>query len=325
MYKLPLSLLATGKALPQQIVSSSELDRRLGKPNGYVEKRSGIVHRHHAELSLPQSELAAQAVRDACSRSGLQPADIDLLINVNGVPEQALPCTAAHILAALDWPPMPAYDINASCVGFLPALQHAAALLNGGCYRRIIICACDLASRGLNWADEESSLIFGDGAAAAIVERGNGTGGITRFVMKNYPDSVSLCQIPAGGTRHNMVSGMRSQDFYFKMQGKELFRRSAQVLPGLLEELLGSLSINDCDLWLVHQASHLGMQHMVKRLGIDPERLINIYPTHGNQVSASLPTVLHEAVGKGLWQPGKRVVFLGTAAGLAVAGMLWEV
>ncbi|OAM29174.1 3-oxoacyl-ACP synthase [Eikenella longinqua] len=322
---LPLSLLATGKALPARIVSSAELDERLGKPRGYVQKRSGIVHRHHAEPGLLQSDLAARAVRDACARGGIAPESIDLLINVNGVPEQALPCTAAHVLAALGWRGRAGYDLNASCVGFLPALQHAAALLNSGCHRRIAIVACDLASRGLNWADEESSLIFGDGAAAAIVERGCGEGGIRRFVMKNYPDAVSLCQIPAGGTRRNMVSGMRPQDFYFKMHGRELFRRSAEVLPEILGELLAGMSIADCDLWLVHQASHLGMQHITKRLGISERRLVNIYPTHGNQVSASLPTVLHEAFTGNLWQRGSRVAMVGTAAGLAVAGLIWEV
>lgn len=322
--KLPLKLVATGKALPLNKVTSDELDLILNKPQGYVKKRSGILYRHHADLNLRQSELAAQALLQACKQANLNLSDLDLLLHVNGVAEQALPCTAANIFAVLNWQHARGYDLNASCVGFIPALQHAAALLNTGCYQRIAITACDLASRGLNWQDEESSLIFGDGAAAVILERGNGESYLRAFNMQNYPEAIDLCQIPAGGTQCNPKTGMVETDFYFKMHGPALFRKSAEILPSFLEKLLSPLTVDKIDLWLVHQASHLGMTHMIKRLGISPEKLINIYPEHGNQVAASLPTVLHEAYTTHRWQAGQTVVMLGTAAGLAVAGLIWQ-
>lgn len=329
MTKLPLKLIATGKALPEQKVYSYELDKRLNKPAGYVQKRSGIIYRHHADLSLSQAQLAGQAIINACQNAGLTLADIDLLINVNGVPQQALPCTAAHILAELDWQGVAGYDINASCVGFLPALQHAGALLATGCYQRIAISACDLASRGLNWQDEESSLIFGDGAACVIVEKGDGETGIKAFLIQNYPEAISHCQIKAGGTAKNPKTGMSDGDFCFAMDGYAVFKKSSEVLPSFLDQLLHNykkgFGIHDVDMWIVHQASHLGMTHMIKRLGIESQKIINIYPTHGNQVSASLPTVLHEAVVTGQWQQGKIVAMVGTAAGLAIAGLIWEV
>lgn len=325
---LPIKLIATGKALPECRVYSDELDKKLGKNAGDVQKKSGIIYRHHADLTLTQASLAGQAILHACQNANLTLQDIDLLIHVNGVPQQALPCTASNILAELYWHGVAGYDINASCVGFLPALQHAGALLNMGCYRRIAISACDLASRGLNWQDDETALIFGDGAGCAIVEKSHDGTGIRAFLMQNYPDAIEHCQIKAGGTAKNPTTGMNDSDFYFAMDGFAVFKKSSEVLPSFLARLLASsptpLQIDDVDLWLVHQASHLGMAHMRKRLGIHADKLINIYPTHGNQVSASLPTVLHEAVITGRWTQGKTVAMLGTAAGLSVAGLIWQ-
>ncbi|WP_066802638.1 3-oxoacyl-[acyl-carrier-protein] synthase III C-terminal domain-containing protein [Moraxella oblonga] len=329
MTPFSLKLIATGKALPTQKVSSDELDKRLNKPAGYVQKRSGIIYRHHADLHLTQAGLAGQAILNACQNANLSLSDIDLLIAVNGVPQQALPSTASHIFAHLNWQGA-GYDVNASCVGFLPALEQAGALLNMGCYKRIAICASDLASRGLNWQDDETALIFGDGAACVILEKGtDNDGGLLGFLMKSYPDGIEYCQIQAGGTAKNPKTGMCEDDFYFKMDGYGVFKKTSEVLPAFLDNLLNTpknpLTIQKIDLWLVHQASHLGMSHLIKRLGIAPQKVINIYPTHGNQVSASLPTVLHEAVSTGQWQQGKTVALVGTGAGLTLAGAIWQI
>ena len=192
---LPLKIIATGAALPPNRVAST-LDAHLGKPAGYVEKRSGIVYRYHAADDASQAELAAAALQDALARSAIPAASIDLLISASAIAVQALPCTAAHILKVAGLAPgTPGFDINSSCVSFISALQVAAGLLNAGTYRRIAIVSADLASRGIDWQHEESSLIFGDGAACAIVERGDGTGGILASLVETYPAGSELCEI----------------------------------------------------------------------------------------------------------------------------------
>lgn len=107
------------------------------------------------------------------------------------------------------------FDINSSCVSFISALEVAAGLLNCGAYRRIAIVSADIASRGIDWDHEESSLIFGDGAACAIVERGDGRSGIIASLIEMYPEGSELCEIRAGGTRRNPRSGVSDSDFLF--------------------------------------------------------------------------------------------------------------
>ncbi|CAI1574503.1 ketoacyl-ACP synthase III [Serratia proteamaculans] len=322
---LPLKVIATGAALPPNRVDSSTLDSLLRKPPGYVEKRSGISYRFHAADDASQAELAVAALQDAITRGRLEAQSIDLLISASAISVQALPCTAAHILKVAGLAPGTAgFDINSSCVSFISAMQVAAGLLNAGTYRRIAIVSADLASRGIDWDHEESSLIFGDGAACAIVERGDGTSGILASLVETYPEGSELCEIRAGGTRRNPRAGMNNSDFLFHMQGKKLFRQASALIEDYLDRLLAASGLTLAQIATVvpHQASHLSLEHMRKRLHVSAEVLVDIYRYHGNQVAASIPTALHAAVTSGRFNPGKPVMLIGTAAGLSLAGMV---
>lgn len=323
--KAGLKIVVTGIALPENKVSSASLDTFLGKPPGYVEKRSGIAWRYHATHEASQAELAARALHNALDAGSLTASSIDLLICASAIAVQALPCSAIHILKAAKMPAgVAGFDINSSCVSFISALEVAAGLLNTGAYRRIAIVSADIASRGIDWNHEESSLIFGDGAACAIVERGDGKSGILASLIETYPDGSELCEIRAGGTRRNPRSGMKDSDFLFHMQGKPLFRYASSLIDDYFSRLLQKSGLKLADIATVvpHQASHLSLEHMRKRLRVPESALIDVYRHYGNQVAASIPTALHEAVISGRFAPDKPTMLIGTAAGLTLAGMV---
>lgn len=321
----PMRIAATGIALPEQRITSTELDIRLGKPQGYVEKRSGVAWRYHASDSASQAELAAAALHDALERHQIPPDSIDLLICASAIAVQALPYSAVHILKASRLAPgTPGFDVNSSCVSFIAALQVAAGLLQGGAYRRIAIVSADLASRGIDWQHEESSFIFGDGAACAIVEAGDGRSGILGCLTEVYPEGSALCEIRAGGTRKNPRAGMENSDFLFHMQGKPLFRLASSLIEGYFQRLLQHcrLTLDDIATVVPHQASHLSLEHMRQRLHVPTEKLVDIYRHHGNQVAASIPMALHHAFCDGRVHAGQPLLLIGTAAGLTLSGMV---
>ncbi|CAK9886688.1 MAG: 3-oxoacyl-[acyl-carrier-protein] synthase 3 [Candidatus Erwinia impunctatus] len=320
-----IKIVATGVARPANKITSAALDRQLGKPAGYVEQRSGIVWRFHASHDASQAALAAQALHEALQTGSLAPSSVDLVICASAVPVQALPCSAVHIMKIAGMPPgIAGFDINSSCLSFITALDVAAGLLNSDAFRRIAIVSADIASRGIDWQHEESSLIFGDGAACAIVERGDGSSGILGSLTECYPAGSELCEIRAGGTRCNPRAGLHDSDFLFQMQGKALFRYASSLIEAYLARLLGKSAVQLTDIATVipHQASHLALEHMRKRLNVPSSALIDIYRYHGNQVSASIPTALHEARISGRFVPGKPVMLIGTAAGLTLAGLV---
>ncbi|MTC58492.1 ketoacyl-ACP synthase III [Providencia rustigianii] len=322
---VPLKIVASGVALPSQQVLSTELDKRLNKSNGYVEKRSGIRWRYHASNTDSQAELAAAAIQDALIRQNIAPSSIDALICASAIPVQALPCSAAHILSCSSLlSGIACFDINASCVSYLSALQVSAGLLATNQYQRIAIVSADIASRGIDWEHEESSLIFGDGAACTIVERGDGHSGILSFRLETYPEGLDLCEIRAGGTRCNPRSGMQESDFLFHMKGKPLFKMASAMVEDFMQRILSEagVSLSQIDTVVPHQASHLSLEHMRKRLGVTPAQLVHIYATRGNQVAASIPSALHEAIITDRFYGKSLVMLVGTAAGLALSAMV---
>jgi len=324
---IPVRLIATGTAVPSQSVTSDSLDRQLGHPPGYTLRKSGVVSRFVAAPGESQSQLGAAALLDALQRAGLQPADIDLLIGACGVPEQALPNTACFIALHAGLPPgTPAFDVNASCLSFMAALRVAASLLSDGSYQRIAIVSADLASRGVDWSEPESSMIFGDGAAAVIVERGDGTAGIVACKMGTYPEGRRYCEIRGGGTGRNPRAGCEPGDYLFHMDGKAVFRLAVKVMPAFLDELMmeSGAGLDRIDVVVPHQASPLGLAHAARILDVPDAKIIKIFETHGNQVAASLPSALHEAVITGRARPGQRLLMMGTAAGLTIGGMILD-
>lgn len=324
---LQLKIVSTGIAIPALRVTSSTLDIRLGLRQGVVEAKSGVTSRQFSAKTQLQSELAADAVNNALARAGISASSISLLLSVSGVPQQALPSMGAAISQHLQLlPGTPAFDVNASCIGFLSGLQVAASLLATGQYSRIALVASDMPSRGLDWDEPEASLIFGDGAAAVILERGDGSTGIRALQLETYPEGFAHCEVRAGGTRRNPESGDEPKDYLFRMDGKSVFKLALKTLPPLLERVMrqAESSLNSLDVIVPHQASHLGMAHVIKRLGFDESKVVNIYPTHGNQVSASIPSALHCAFVSGLARPGRRALILGTAAGFAAGAAVLD-
>jgi len=320
---IPVRILATGKALPSERISAEQLDQIHRRAEGYTFKYGGVRHRHFASAHDSQTELAAQAVRDALHRAQMDKSEIDLLLSASGVQQQALPGNACFISQHLGLKAgTPAFDINASCLSFLVAFHMAATLLAQGAYRRIAIAAADFPSRGLDWEDRESSLIFGDGAAAVILEKGDGTKGISAYRLETYPEGRAYCEVRAGGTRIDHRHDTDPHHYLFRMNGKAVFKLAGKVLPSFLQAL--KVDMEKVDLVVPHQASHLGMAHMAKKLDIADDKIVNIYAEHGNQVAASIPTALHEAFNSGRAAPGKRALLIGTAAGLSLGAMVLD-
>ena len=166
----PLSILGTGHALPQKIMTSAELDTRLQLAPGTVERLSGVHTRHFARANDTAAKLAAQAARQAMQAAQLEWDEIDCLVAASGTMDQGMPSNAAliHRELGLSSFGIPAFDINASCLGFITALDVLSWSIAAGQYRRVLVVAADLASYGLDWKILESSTIFGDGAACVL-------------------------------------------------------------------------------------------------------------------------------------------------------------
>ncbi len=321
----PLRILGTGISTPQQWLDSGDLDVRLGLAPGTVQARTGVMRRGH-EPARNAAEVAAEAALAALEASGVDASDIDAVICANASADQAMPCNAALLHRELGLARIPAFDINASCIGFLMGLDLVASLLQSGRYRRVLLTSCDLASRALDPNDLDTFGLFGDGAAAAVLEVSDDNDGPALLAARfeTWSESAHACEIPGGGSR---FSPMRYDGDYrdistFRMDGKRLYRAAAEQFDRFVAELLvdAGVALTDIDRVVPHQASQLGMQHIFKRIGVPRERVEDIFAAHGNQVSASLPTALHHALSSGRLARGNHALLIGTAAGVTLGG-----
>lgn len=323
----PLRILGTGLSTPAQWLPSTALDARLGLAPGTVEARTGVARRG-IEPDRNAAEVAAEAAHAALQVAGLARDDIDAVVCANASLDQAMPCNAALLHRALGLSRVPAFDVNASCLGFLMGLDLVASLLADGRYRRVLLTSCDLASRALDPNDIDSLGLFGDGAAAAVLTADTTLAqthpALLAARFETWSEAVHACEIPGGGSRlpPSRHDGDYAEVCTFRMDGKRLYRVAAEQFDRFVGALLDEAGVDlaAIDRVVPHQASLLGMQHVFKRIGVSRDRVEDIFAGHGNQVSASLPTALHHALASGRLRPGDTALLIGTAAGVTLGG-----
>jgi len=312
--------------MPGEPVPSSDLDRLHGFEAGTTLRRTGVASRYLTKDETA-SQLAARACGEALARSGIGWEEVDCLVAASATMDQALPYNAAMIHAELGLARhrTATFDVGASCMSFLTALDLCSTLVDAGRFRRVMIVSADISTFTTNSAELRTNGIFGDGAAACLIERAEDKESVVlASVMTTFSEGVEFCQIKAGGSRfHRRVPGSNSEAL-FEMNPVPLYALIARELPGFVERLLGEagVALEEIDLMVPHQASHLALKHVTRMLGINPAKVVDIFPHHGNQVAASLPTALHHGLtGRGL-QRGSKLLLLGSGAGVTLGGMV---
>lgn len=327
--EFPISIAGTGDYVPSRRMESREFDQRWGKPAGWTEERTGITCRYFASSEETSSFMGAEAARAALKAAGIAARELDCIVFTACVSEQAIPCTAVliHRRLGLEGTGIPAFDVNATCLGFMMAFDMMADAIATGRYRRVLIVSSEVASVGLNWEDTETAPLFGDGAAAVVLE-GNREGGSVLLARhaQTFSEGADLCQVRSGGTRISVREHLQRylEGACFEMSGRETYRLAAQVLPQFLRSLLtrARVEVPNIACWIPHQASSKALAHLQATLALPAERVTRILHERGNQIAASLPATLHHAVASGRVQRGDLVALVGAGAGLSLGGAI---
>lgn len=320
------TLAGAGTYEPARMVTSDELDSIHGRAPG-SSARLGIVERRYASAGETSSFMAAEAARCAAAEAGWELGQVDALIGACGVMEQPIPGTSPLVQRRLGLGEsgIPAFDVNATCLSFLPALDHAVAGMALKGWRRVLIFAADIASAALDHEDPEVSAIFGDGAAAVALEAG-GPSRILASRLETYGDHSDLCRLEAGGTRlrpHEDLPDFLARS-RFQMEGIALFKVTARRFPPFMARLFADsgLAPDDIGTIIPHQASAPALAHLGRALGGDPARIVDTFATLGNRIASSLPHALAIARREDRLVPGSASLLVGSSAGVSLGGMI---
>jgi 3-oxoacyl-[acyl-carrier-protein] synthase-3 len=285
-------------------------------------QRTGIRERRVAGPDETTAGLATAAARKALEAAGLAASDLDLIICGTISGEMVFPSTACFVAAALGLRSTPAFDVAAACSGFLYTLQTGVAFIKSGLYKNVLVLGAETLSRITDYTDRGSCILFGDGAGAVILQRGN-----------DVTQGVVYCSLHADGTGWEMLCckpGSRhpispeliaDRDQYMKIKGREVYKFAVQRFEELIVDAMRKceLTADDIKLIVPHQVNQRIIDHAMHKLGIGMDKAYVNIDRYGNTSSASIPIALDEAVRAGKIQTGDVILMVAFGAGLTWA------
>ena len=285
-----------GSYLPKNKFSNEDLSQFIDTSDEWITKRSGIKSRHFVSKNELTSDLATNAALKAIKMSELNINDIDLIIVATTTPDNTFPSTATRVQQKLGAKGI-AFDVQAVCAGFVFALSVASSMMKDNHSKNCIVIGADSMSKLLNWEDRTTSVLFGDGAGAAVLQKEenldkkfDGWGVLSNVIHSDGNFYDLLCT--NSGVSLNQKVG------FIEMVGKEIFKHAVEKLCSSFQEALDLCNKNISHIdWLIpHQANQRILSAVSDKLKIKNEKVISTVEFHGNTSAASIPLALDVAI-----------------------------
>ena len=326
-----LQILSTGIYLPGGApITSETIEQKHGLPAGWAKRYSGVEERYWVKEETC-TDMGVFALQNALDKAGIAYSDLDLLVCASATYDHPIPHNACLIQERMSdgTRPVPGFDIDATCLGFVVALDVCSRMLDGKRYKKIAIICSEIASKSLNPNDWETLTLLGDAAVAIIIGYpetvDDRTGGVVAADLITYPHAARYNIVEAGGATKpgNHFEGDMAQ-YYFKMEGIKLLRLAMEKVPVFADRFFEDLNmtIKDVDHFIPHQASLAGLAIAQKALEIPFEKIVVNLPRYGNTLSCSIGLALHELLESGKVKPGDTLMLMGSGAGFSIGGIL---
>ena len=309
-------ILSLGACLPESVITNADLEALVDTSDTWIVQRTGIRERRRVRGEETATTLGARAARIALARAGNPTPDLIITATCSG--ETPIPSTACLIQARLGLGGMPAFDVNAACSGFIYGLTIADSLIRTRVASTILLVASEALTPLIDYTDRSTCVLFGDGAAAAVV--GSGEGGGIRAVRwaADGRDADLIRYAPRAGEPDSPRA--------IRMAGKGTFRAAVERLSECALALCAAAGWSPAEVdWLIpHQANLRIIEATAKRLDVPMQRVIVNVDRVGNTSAASIPIAIAEADAAGRLRAGDRVLSVAFGAGLTWGGVALE-
>lgn len=313
---MTLEIKGTGSALPEAVMTNDDLAQIIETSDEWIRERTGIAQRH---LSTGETvaDLAAKACTEALKNAGKTAEEVELILVATCSPELALPCVACQVQELIGAKKAVAFDLNAACAGFLFALNTAQAYFAGGYYNNALIVGAEVLSKIMDWEDRSTCILFGDGAGAVYAEANAEKDQDYCFVQEADGSRGMVLTCGARDVKNPLHAGPESKKYVW-MDGREIFQFALRQVPRSIEAVLekAGKSIDQVDLFVLHQANARIIEGIARRLKVDISRFPMNVQNVGNMSSAAIPVLLDELNREGRLKKGMRLVCSGFGAGL---------
>ncbi|WDI78627.1 ketoacyl-ACP synthase III [Candidatus Purcelliella pentastirinorum] len=304
-------IISTGKYLPNKIRNNVNLKNIINKSNEWIINRTGIYERRIAKTNETVSTMGSMAAKNAIKTAGLKNNDIQLIIVATTSSSHAFPSSACIIQNELNIKDCISFDIAAACTGFIYALSIADQYIKNKFIKYALIIGSDILTRTLKPKDKRTLILFGDGAGAVILSNSKQPGIISTHLHASGKDGKLL-------TLPYQKRNKRKKISWLKMSGNEIFKIAINKSIKIIKETLNKNNIKHQNIdWLIpHQSNIRIINAIVKKIGIDMNKVIITLDKHGNTSSASIPLALNKAINNGKIKSNNLVIFEAFGAGI---------
>jgi 3-oxoacyl-[acyl-carrier-protein] synthase III len=307
-----------GKCMPPAVLDNNGLATFLETSDEWIISRTGIKERRISHV--PMTTLAHVAAARALASAGLDAKDVDLIVLGTVSADEQVPNTASGVQYLLGASNAASMDINTACTSFLYGLSTATAMIRAGVVRNAIVVGVEVISPYLDWSNRNVAVLFGDGAAAVVLQASDEPSGVIAEKLGCYADARHTLRVRGMGTIYGN-QGLQFGDTRWDFEGQEIFKRAVQGMSIASEEALikAGLTATNVDLLVPHQANLRIIEAVAKRSNVPMEKVFLTVQRYGNMSSATVPVALVEALEEGRVKPNSILLAPGFGAGLTWA------
>lgn len=317
MSKITAAITAVGAYVPDFVLSNKVLETMVDTNDEWITSRTGIKERRILkDKDKGTSFLAIKAAENLFEKSGVKPEDIDLVLIASATPDMPVAATAVYVATQIGAVNAFAYDLQAACSSFLYGMSNAAAYIQSGRYKKVLLIGADKMSSIIDYTDRATCIIFGDGAGAVLFEPNEEGLGLQDEILRSDGIGREFLKIEAGGSllppSHETVD---NKQHYVFQDGKTVFKYAVSNMADISERIMerNNLTNDDVD-WLVsHQANKRIIDATASRMNLDESKVLINIEKYGNTTSATLPLLLSDFENK--LKKGDNLIFASFGGG----------
>ncbi len=318
-----------GKYVPARRLTNYDLEQMVDTSDEWITTHTGIRERRVAAPEETAVSMALEASRAALANAGMQPEDLDMVIFATSTPDYFCPASASILQDRLGARNAAAFDLTSGCTGWVYGLVTATQFIQTGSLDRILVVAAEVLSRAIDYTDRSTSILFGDGAAAAVLEPSMSPTGVLAFELGSDGSGWDALYFPGGGgAKPFSQEVLDNREMYLRMDGKRVLKFATKTLSATIQRVVqrSGLPFEEIDFIVPHQTNSKLIDLMVKRLKVDPQKVMINLDRYGNTSAAAVALAMTEAVEQGRIKEGNHVVVASFGAGLTWASVVihWQ-
>jgi 3-oxoacyl-[acyl-carrier-protein] synthase-3 len=321
-----IQIVGTGSYLPEKKLTNLDLEKIVDTNDEWITTRTGIKERRIAGDDVATSDLATQAALNAIKAAGISPEEIDLITVASITGDKIFPSTACFVQSKIGAKNAVAFDLQAACSGLLYSMEVVNNMLKGGNYKTALIIGAEKLTSIVDWEDRSTCVLFGDGAAAVILQNVEDTDDcIIASDLGADGNYTDILHIPAGGsamgTTHETID---NHEHFLKMGGQEVFKLAVTAMSNSCKKVIEKANLTPDDIkWLVpHQANYRILKAVATRVKIPEDRVFMNVDKYGNTSAASIGICLDEMVQNNKIQKGDYALLTAFGGGLTWGALL---